>query len=168
MKTGYLAIIIGLGVALIAIGNSNLLFAQEGGFDLTGAKTYSIIDSPLKQFKSGIKAEDVKCASDLILAVNRHYSPACIKETSAIELLLRGWAIGFAHHEAVFFMKPNSTSQIAVNYFPNHYEGSSPPDMIMNLYSRVYKPNSSFPTNEINATAKPYFIHTSSDTMVNY
>lgn len=79
-------------MALIVIGNSNLLFAQEGGFDLTGAKTYSIIDSPLKQFKSGIKAQDVKCESNFLLVIkSSDNSPACAKPQTALILLERGW-----------------------------------------------------------------------------
>ena len=93
MKTIHLSIIIGLGMVLIVIGNSNLLFAQEGGFNLTGAKTYSIIDSPLKQFKSGIAANDVKCGQDLQLTIkSEDGSPACVKLDTAQKLIERGWA----------------------------------------------------------------------------
>jgi len=92
LKTGYLAIIIGLGVVLIVIGNSNLLFAQEGGFDLTGAKTYSIIDSPLKQFKSGIKAENVQCTDGLTLVIkSEDGSPACVTDSSMGKMTRQGW-----------------------------------------------------------------------------
>ncbi len=79
-------------MALIVIGNSNLLFAQEGGFELTGAKTYSIIDSPLKQFKSGIKAEDVKCSDSFTLVIKSEDGyPACVTSNTAQKLTERGW-----------------------------------------------------------------------------
>lgn len=65
--------------------NSNLSFAQEDGFDLGGSKSY-ITYSPLKQFKSGIAAEDVKCSTDYTLVIKSedgsHYY-SLIKHTQA-------------------------------------------------------------------------------------
>ncbi|MDE1770920.1 MAG: hypothetical protein KGI28_10285, partial [Thaumarchaeota archaeon] len=159
-----------------AINNITIPFAVSGLDESKQNVTHNSDDnltkaihlSPLKQFKSGIKAEDVKCSSDFILVINRNYSPACVKESSGIELLLRGWAIGFPHYEAMYFMKSNTTAHVFVNYFPNHHEGSNPPDLLIHLYSRIYKLNSSFPTNEINVTAMPDLIHTNSNTVVDY
>jgi hypothetical protein len=53
------------------------------------AKTFS----PLKQFKSGIPASDVKCGSDfqLILKIE-DVSPVCVKPDTAQKLIERGWA----------------------------------------------------------------------------
>ncbi|MDE1725548.1 MAG: hypothetical protein KGH76_06600 [Thaumarchaeota archaeon] len=49
--------------------------------------------SPLKQFKSGIKAEDVKCRQDLQLVIkSRDGSPACVKPDTVQKLIERGWA----------------------------------------------------------------------------
>jgi len=129
------------------------------------------IDSPLKQFKSGIKAEDVRCSTSFILATKIDYSPACVKESSAIKLFLRGWAIGFPHYGTVYFVKPNSNAWISVKYSPRVYDTTIPiPDIAIHLYSRIYDPKSgaSPATNEINVTAKPDFVHTSSNTVVNY
>jgi len=93
LKTLHLSVIIGLGVTLIVIGNSNLLFAQEGGFDLTGEKTYSIIDSPLKQFKEGTPASKVVCSQGFQLIIKREDdSPACVQPDTANILIKHGWA----------------------------------------------------------------------------
>ena len=51
------------------------------------------ISSPLKQFKSGIHPEDVKCKESLILVTKYDGFPACIKPESYAKLILRGWAL---------------------------------------------------------------------------
>lgn len=51
------------------------------------------IESPLKQFKSGIALKDIKCASDLQLLIKANSrSPACIKPDDVSKLVERGWA----------------------------------------------------------------------------
>ena len=48
--------------------------------------------SPLKQFKSGIAAKDVKCETGLELLMKSHDNmPACVKSTSTQRLLEQGW-----------------------------------------------------------------------------
>ena len=50
------------------------------------------ISSPLKQFKSGIAAKDVKCKQGLELLMKSHDNmPACVKSTSTQRLLEQGW-----------------------------------------------------------------------------
>ena len=50
--------------------------------------------SPLKQFNSGIKAEDVKCKDGLQLVIKAEdYSPRCVKPDTASKLVERGWAL---------------------------------------------------------------------------
>lgn len=54
--------------------------------------TYDL--SPLKQFKLGIKAEDVKCKQNFQLVIkSRDHSPACVKPTSKPRLISIGWAL---------------------------------------------------------------------------
>lgn len=61
---------------------------------LTSEKT--AILSPLKQFKSGIKATDVKCKEDLQLVIKgENDSPACVKHDTAQILIERGWALNY-------------------------------------------------------------------------
>ena len=51
------------------------------------------IDPPLKQFKSGIAAQDVKCENNLQLVIKAEDgSPACVKPVTASILIERGWA----------------------------------------------------------------------------
>ncbi|HSB56211.1 MAG TPA: hypothetical protein VLD38_00170 [Nitrosopumilaceae archaeon] len=50
-------------------------------------------DSPLKQFKSGVSNQDIKCKENLELVVKaRDGSPACVKPQTKIKLIERGWA----------------------------------------------------------------------------
>src|SRR5438094_4269329 len=91
MKTLHLGIVVGMGVAMIVIGNSNLSFAQEDGINFC-CSTLHIVDSPLKQFKSGTSAKDVKCNQDLVLVIKKSdNSPACVKPDTAQKLVERGW-----------------------------------------------------------------------------
>ena len=49
-------------------------------------------ESPLKQFKSGISASDVKCANDLALVIkSEDGSPSCINGSSMDRLVRQGW-----------------------------------------------------------------------------
>ncbi|MDE1770989.1 MAG: hypothetical protein KGI28_10635, partial [Thaumarchaeota archaeon] len=125
MKTIHLAMIIGLGMILIVIGNSNLLFAQEGGFDLTGAKTYSIIDSPLKQFKSGISLDNITCNDGFFLAISIEKTPLCLKAGTISKLATRGFLYGINANEnetnyTTVLIPPGSENQNSnKTYSPN-------------------------------------------------
>jgi hypothetical protein len=56
--------------------------------------TTSEFPSPLKQFKSGISVNDVKCQQDLQLVIkSEDGSPACVKSDTAQSLVKRGWAL---------------------------------------------------------------------------
>jgi hypothetical protein len=49
---------------------------------------------PLKQFKSGTSAKDVKCNQDLVLVIKKSdNSPACVKPSTAQKLLDRNWSL---------------------------------------------------------------------------
>lgn len=52
------------------------------------------IDTPLKQFKSGIAAKDVKCKEGLqFIMKNENGQPACVTVHTFDELITRGWGI---------------------------------------------------------------------------
>lgn len=58
----------------------------------TVKETNSIL-TPLKQHKSGIVAEDVKCKEGMQLVIKaKDGSPACVKESSVTKLVVWGWA----------------------------------------------------------------------------
>lgn len=66
--------------------------SQSGGFDKMQL-------SPLKQFKSGIAADDVVCREGLQLVVrNVGGSPACVKPTSVQRLVMQGWTTPMKLH----------------------------------------------------------------------
>lgn len=47
---------------------------------------------PLKQVEAGIKLEDVKCQEERIMTVKIDGTPACVKDSSIVSLIVRGWA----------------------------------------------------------------------------
>ena len=50
--------------------------------------------SPLKQFKSGMTLDEIKCKPSLQLVIKlQSGSPACVKESSLARLTLQGWAV---------------------------------------------------------------------------
>lgn len=49
------------------------------------------IQSPLKQFKSGVSMAEISCKSSLILVEKNNGKPACIKLEHLEKLTLRGW-----------------------------------------------------------------------------
>lgn len=50
------------------------------------------IESPLKQFKSGIQAQNIQCeAGDELILKSQDGSPACVKPMTAKILIERGW-----------------------------------------------------------------------------
>lgn len=62
------------------------------GTTLTGS-TFEYVANPLKQFKSGIAATEVKCKEDLQIIIKSHNEmPACVKPTSIAKLVAWGWA----------------------------------------------------------------------------
>lgn len=61
---------------------------------LSAKNSVPISLSPLQQFKSGIKAEDVKCKEDFMLVIKASDgSPACVTPHTFDELITRGWGI---------------------------------------------------------------------------
>jgi hypothetical protein len=93
VKTLHLSIIIGMGMAMIVIGNSNLSFAQEDGLNFCCSNLH-IVDSPLKQIKSGIAAQDVKCNSNFQLIFKAEDgSPSCVSPQTGTKLIQMEWAV---------------------------------------------------------------------------
>lgn len=86
MKTLHIAII---AIIVMAFSGTGFAFAQIGNPWILG------LESPLKQFKSGIKVQDVKCQTYyfmLIIKTEDNY-PACVKPNTASELIERGWGM---------------------------------------------------------------------------
>jgi hypothetical protein len=65
-----------------------------GGGPSTHGNTTSVMDTPLKQFKSGIAAKDVKCKEGLqFIMKNENGQPACVTPNTFDKLISRGWGI---------------------------------------------------------------------------
>ncbi|MDE1843661.1 MAG: hypothetical protein KGH95_08435, partial [Thaumarchaeota archaeon] len=74
---------------LFTIYDNNII---EKSLKLGNHPVTNKISSPLKQFKSGIAANDVKCAQGLQLVIKAEdNSPDCIKPQTAQKLVERGW-----------------------------------------------------------------------------
>ncbi|MFB5606451.1 MAG: hypothetical protein ACE5R7_09200, partial [Nitrosarchaeum sp.] len=59
---------------------------------LFASKIKETLDSPLKQFKSGVLINDTKCKDDLVLVIkSTNSSPACVTPETKTKLLERGW-----------------------------------------------------------------------------
>ena len=54
-------------------------------------KRIPIILSPLKQYKSGVPADEIQCKGNLVLLQKHNGSPACVKPKSINALIFRGW-----------------------------------------------------------------------------
>lgn len=92
MKISHFLIIM-MSVFVMSLASTTGAFAQKDGFDLGGSKSY-IIYSPLKQFKSGIAAEDVQCSTDYTLVIKSEDGyPACVKDISVGKFVRQGWWI---------------------------------------------------------------------------
>lgn len=161
MKTLH-SIILVMGIAVLVIGNSHLSFAQ---IDLGGSRTYYLIDSPLKQFKSGIISKDVKCPDGHTLIIKSESSfPACVKPNTAVLLILRGWAIESPNHILVYHVKSNSTAQIFVEYNPQYVNEPT------SLHPRIYDGKTPYqiPPSKISATVNPDSIQGVTNSTVTY
>lgn len=91
------------------------------------SETTNVIGSPLKQFKSGIAANDVKCRQDLQLVIkSEDGSPACVKPQTAQKLVERGWA-----KEIVSSASTEKTSQI----------NPAPLELLLSINSTIIRPN---------------------------
>lgn len=67
-----------------------------------------VILSPLKQFKSGIKADDIKCNNGLSLVIKAEDdSPACITPQTAQKLVERGWGWAMQTMDSIKPLLPN-------------------------------------------------------------
>jgi len=69
--------------------------AREPGGSVTMDKTVYPVpfsSSPLKQFKSGVAAEDVICKEGLQLIIkSKDHTPACVRPSSISKLIAQGW-----------------------------------------------------------------------------
>ena len=72
----------------------NCNYATDGGPGTTSGDVISEIDPPLKQFKSGIAANNAKCEQGLQLVIRvEDSSPACVKPQTAQKLVEHGWGM---------------------------------------------------------------------------
>lgn len=61
-------------------------------------QSWNSILSPLKQFRSGIKAQDIQCNPNFILVIKYEDGyPACVMPNTANQLLELGWAKNIIH-----------------------------------------------------------------------
>ena len=75
------------------VTSNSVTIHDNNTMTITLIKQLEIQDSPLKQFRSGIAANDVICNTGFALVLKaKDNSPACIKIGNEIRLVVRGWA----------------------------------------------------------------------------
>ena len=76
---------------------SKIISINPDNTNITSSVSQLEISSPLKQFKSGTAANDVKCGQGLQLVIkSEDGSPACVTTNTATALMERGWSM--PHH----------------------------------------------------------------------
>lgn len=106
------------------IESHNCQIATSGGPESGGVQMSNTasIESPLKQFNSGISAKDVKCNVGLLLVIkSEDGTPACVKLDAVSMLVERGWALNesaYPKGNAQFALETNST--IIPGHLPRH------------------------------------------------
>jgi hypothetical protein len=140
MKNEYLSII-----AFIVIGCMVLALFLPAVFAQTGIPWKSGLLLPLKQFKSGVRAQDVKCQPYYFILVIKagDNSPACVKPETASILIERGWA-----REIV----TDTSTNLPTNDAPT----TANTGIIVPLYSYPYLDNGAFYWKTINDTKNKY------------
>jgi|SRR5437867_8452901 len=108
MKTLHLSIII---ILVIISSTAALVFAQVAPY-IPG------LESPLQQFRSGIKIQDIRCQPLFTLIMKSDDgSPACVKPSTAQKLVERGWGTITSKQEPsepIPQVLPNGTSIIVL------------------------------------------------------
>lgn len=82
-----------------------------------------MVSSPLKQFKSGILPQDIKCNNGLQLVIkSEDGSPVCVKPDTAQKLIQRGWAKEIVANTAIYDagILPFSSKVYNTNYTVNY------------------------------------------------
>jgi plastocyanin len=73
-----------------SVASTDIAFEPQ---NYTKVNVSKIMIAPLKQIKSGISVDDIKCSADLVLVIKTEdSSPACVKSDTATKLFARGWA----------------------------------------------------------------------------
>jgi len=112
MQTLHLFIIV---ILLIIVGTNSTAFAQ------IGPAWFLDIQSPLKQFKSGLKAQDVRCQPNyypilIIKSENNH--PACVTQKTAQRLVDLNWGtISPVQNKLVPQSQENASNKFAFSFF---------------------------------------------------
>jgi hypothetical protein len=106
LKTLHLSIIV---ILLISLGYNYTAYAQSEPIQNYGQKPIvHLIQSPLKQFDSGIAANNIVCTNDLTLVIKAEdSSPACVTPETANVLIERGWAINMSQTNHMANAKTN-------------------------------------------------------------
>lgn len=105
--------------------------------NVTSTERLEVFDSPLTQYKSGIKAENVKCNDGFQLIFKlEDGSPACVSQQTKEQLLNRGWGVeGFARTEVT--MSPK-TNELEIDLANQTYEAGYPIDVNLKNVNQDY------------------------------
>ena len=103
--------------------------ATHGGVESIAANQ---IDSPLKQFKSGISTNDIKCQQDLQLVIRlEDSSPACVTSYNINKLIERGWA-----KQELYYVDPHVNPKVTL--YDYYYDGISKDNTTVSINNQTY------------------------------
>jgi hypothetical protein len=134
IKWGYVPTQSGNYTATVLVDNKttiSTLFEVKGDSGISSLKSTL---SPLKQFKSGIRAKDVKCNDSFLILKAEDGLPACVTIETGKNLAIRGWATTFStghdywtscntpylqsdYGVPVLYMPTNSLGKLCVKYY---------------------------------------------------
>jgi len=120
IKWDYIPIQSGRYAVTMIVDNKTTLSTIFEVKDDYGISSLKSILSPLKQFKSGIATQDVKCKEDFMLITKASDgSPACVKPETAQKLIERRWTqptiIPSKKAHEILPLTPNNTVKPLVN-----------------------------------------------------
>lgn len=99
------------------------------------------LDSPLKQFKSGVSINDTKCNDDLTLVIkSSNSSPACVKPETVNKLLLRGWALDLS--AITIFEECESAGNPIMESYPRQCQTPDGKHFVEQINSKMMSPES--------------------------
>ena len=133
MKTKIITIILVLGMVL---SSSTTAFAQVAP-NIPGLK------SPLDQFKSGIKIQDIRCQPAFTLVIKSENShPACVKESTAQRLVSLNWGTILQTQNKQVVLEENPSS--ANNNFAFAFFSKIPDRNKVNIFFSPYSISEAF------------------------
>lgn len=108
------------------------IYKIELSHDVDNQSALTHMETPLRQFKSGITTNDVKCKEGLQLVIkSKDGTPACVKPDTATRLVERGWA-----KQESYYVDPHMSPKVSL--YDYSYDGIDKDDTTVSINNRIY------------------------------